>query len=319
MNRFAIVVLAFMAWPVLAQQEAGGTGDIEFNANCLGINGEDIACVTDDDTNSTLELNANDNQTSSVFDIKDSGQVIVFSFNTELSQPALIFKDGGCIKNETGGRVSIDIGCAGSIEWQFNSDGLLSGGGTENLFMGPSPPSYGFQVDLNTFYGRDTTDTLKLVAGGEKLVTAGFNGTGSTLKIIEASTQGATDDSLIIEESDGTDIFTVDRTSIDASAPIVRGKQTTTLGVAATSLVVTNAFIVLTGDGGANTLATLTGAPGVMVLRILFVDALVTITDTDAHTADTVDLNAAFTSADDTTLTLLYDGISWYETSRSVN
>lgn len=33
----------------------------------------------------------------------------------------------------------------------------------------------------------------------------------------------------------------------------------------------------------------------------------------------TVDLSAAFTSADDTVLQIIYDGTSWYEVSRSVN
>ncbi|KKK79036.1 hypothetical protein LCGC14_2837580, partial [marine sediment metagenome] len=53
-----------------------------------------------------------------------------------------------------------------------------------------------------------------------------------------------------------------------------------------------------------------------------FVDALVTITDTDAHTANTVDLAGTatdLTSADDTTLQIVYDSVSWYEVSRSVN
>jgi len=45
----------------------------------------------------------------------------------------------------------------------------------------------------------------------------------------------------------------------------------------------------------------------------------ITITDTDAHTANTIDLSAAFTSTDHDTITLLYDGFKWYEVSRSVN
>lgn len=96
-------------------------------------------------------------------------------------------------------------------------------------------------------------------------------------------------------------------------------KTSTTLGVAATTFAATTSFVVLTGDAGTNTISTITGGVEGQTLTILFVDALVTITDTDAHTADTVDLSAAFTSADDTTLTLIYDGTSWYETSRSVN
>ena len=80
--------------------------------------------------------------------------------------------------------------------------------------------------------------------------------------------------------------------------------------------------MTLTGDGGGNTVATITGGQDGQLLTIIFVDALVTITDTDAHGADTVDLAGAatdLTSADDTTLQLVYDGTSWYETGRSVN
>jgi hypothetical protein len=55
---------------------------------------------------------------------------------------------------------------------------------------------------------------------------------------------------------------------------------------------------------------------------IEFVDALVTLTDDDTHGADSIDLNGTgidYTSADDNTVTLLYDGTSWYEVSRSTS
>lgn len=77
--------------------------------------------------------------------------------------------------------------------------------------------------------------------------------------------------------------------------------------------------MIITGDAGANTIATITGGIDGQFLCLLFVDALVTITDDNSHAADSVDLSAAFTSADDTVLLLKYDGTSWYEVSRSVN
>jgi len=92
-----------------------------------------------------------------------------------------------------------------------------------------------------------------------------------------------------------------------------------TLGVGATTFAVTGEAMIIDGDGGGNTIATITGGATGQILILLFVDASVTITDTDAHGANTVDLSAAFTSADDTTLTLFFDGTSWYELSRSVN
>ena len=96
-------------------------------------------------------------------------------------------------------------------------------------------------------------------------------------------------------------------------------KTTKTLAASATTFEVTSDFMVITGDSGANTIGTITGGIEGQELRLLFVDNKVTITDTDAHTADTIDLSASFTSADDTVLKLLYDGTSWYEVSRSVN
>jgi hypothetical protein len=95
--------------------------------------------------------------------------------------------------------------------------------------------------------------------------------------------------------------------------------QATTLGVGITTVAITKDFVTLTGDGGSNTISTITGGVTGQTLTMLFVDGLVTITDTDAHGANTVDLSAGFTSADDTILTLIFDGTSWYEISRSVN
>jgi hypothetical protein len=92
-----------------------------------------------------------------------------------------------------------------------------------------------------------------------------------------------------------------------------------TLGALDTTFAVTNNVIKLTGDAGANTIATITAGVSGQTLTILFVDALVTITDTDAATANTVDLSAAFTSTARDTLTLIHDGNKWIETSRSLN
>lgn len=92
-----------------------------------------------------------------------------------------------------------------------------------------------------------------------------------------------------------------------------------TLGVAATTFAAATQFMVITGDGGGNTVGTITGGVAGMRLTLLFVDTNVTITDTDAATADTVDLSAAFTSAADTVLELVHNGNKWFEVSRSVN
>jgi hypothetical protein len=95
--------------------------------------------------------------------------------------------------------------------------------------------------------------------------------------------------------------------------------QNKTLGIGATTMAITRDVVIVTGDAGGNTLATITGGVDGQVLKLIFVDALVVITDDDTHAANSCDLSAAFTGADDKTLTLVYDGTSWYELSRSIN
>jgi len=97
--------------------------------------------------------------------------------------------------------------------------------------------------------------------------------------------------------------------------------QSTTLGSGAVTFALTSNIITLTGDGAANVLGTITGA-GIGIYTIIFVDANITVTDTDIAAAGTIDLTGTatdLTSADDTTLTLVFDGTSFFEVSRSVN
>jgi len=103
------------------------------------------------------------------------------------------------------------------------------------------------------------------------------------------------------------------------NVPQGNGNTAVALGAAAVTFSAATNFVTVTGDAGTNTIATITSGTIGGTLVLLFTDALVTVTDNDTHSADSVDLNAAFTSVDDTTLTLLYDGTSWYELSRSVN
>lgn len=113
---------------------------------------------------------------------------------------------------------------------------------------------------------------------------------------------------------DGVKKFTV--TSGGATASGVEAK---TLAAAATALAVTSNIVTVTGDAGGNTVATITGGTAGQVLTLIFVDALVTITDDATAASNTVNLSAAFTSTANDTMTLVYDGTSWRETARSVN
>lgn len=97
-------------------------------------------------------------------------------------------------------------------------------------------------------------------------------------------------------------------------------QQTITLGVGVTTFAVTRNVIQITGDGGGNVIATITGAQ-VGLYTFIFVDEFVTISNNDAHGASTVDLDgvADFGSADDTVLQLVFDGVSWYRVAESAN
>ena len=107
--------------------------------------------------------------------------------------------------------------------------------------------------------------------------------------------------------------------SIVAAGPISSTGGSTTLAAAATTLAVTRNLVTLTGDAGANTLATITGGVSGQILVIIFVDNLVTITDDAGGGANTVNLSAAFTSTANDTITLISNGTSWREMARSVN
>jgi hypothetical protein len=100
---------------------------------------------------------------------------------------------------------------------------------------------------------------------------------------------------------------------------IANTKTTVTVAGAATTFAIASNVAVVTGDAGGNTIATITGGVSGQVLILIFIDNKVTITDDASKTANTINLSAAFTSAVNTTLTLVYDGTSWYEMARSVN
>jgi hypothetical protein len=95
--------------------------------------------------------------------------------------------------------------------------------------------------------------------------------------------------------------------------------NTVTVANAATTFAIVNDVVTVTGDGAGNTVATITGGVSGQTLKLIFADDKVTITDTDAATANTVNLSAAFTSSANDVMTLVNNGTKWFEVSRSVN
>lgn len=131
------------------------------------------------------------------------------------------------------------------------------------------------------------------------------------------------DDHAIFENATQYDFDAKVEVTGEMSASNVTNKslQSETLGNGVTTFALTSNVVQLTGDAGTNTIATITGA-GVGLYTIIFNDGNVTITDTDGHTSNTVDLVGTatdLTGADDTVLQLVYDGTSFYEVSRSAN
>jgi len=173
--------------------------------------------------------------------------------------------------------------------------------------------------DANTFIDFSQSDTIEITTNNLSgiLISLGeFDPAG-----IVINQDGHGTGTFRIETDTITDAFEVNLATEIAlfNVPQGHGNTAVALGAAAVTFSAATNFVTVTGDGGTNTIATITSGTTGETLTLLFTDALVTVTDNDTHSADSVDLNAAFTGADDTTLVLLYDGTSWYELSRSVN
>lgn len=95
--------------------------------------------------------------------------------------------------------------------------------------------------------------------------------------------------------------------------------STLTLAAAATTAALSTNSHTMDCDGGNNNVTTLTNGTGTMFVILKFVDSNCIFVDDATGTANTIDIGAAFTSSDNDTLTLYYDGTSWHELSRSVN
>lgn len=217
-----------------------------------------------------------------------------------------------------------------------------AGAGTVSL------PSLAFLGDPDTGLYSPTVNQLGFAVGGSQLMllqgttlgmitNGGFQGTylnahaGNGLQLLGSIVDGGTAIGAKIGNYNtlstaGAKIvsfypnyFTAEKACIDLNGTFGSAIGAVTLGVGADTFAAAGNSMVITGDGGTNTVATITGGVTGQRLILLFVDGLVTITDTSAHTANTVDLSAAFTSADDTVLEIFFDGTSWYEVSRSVN
>lgn len=167
------------------------------------------------------------------------------------------------------------------------------------------------QID---FHAKDTSTTTNQIAAeiqvtAKNTVTTDINPGVMTFYTTPVAVGAALTTALTLNEKQQT----------IASAAMASTMTTVTVAGAATTFAVVSNVVKVTGDAGGNTVATITGGISGQVLTLIFVDTKVTITDTAAATANTVNLSAAFTSAANTTLTLVNDSNKWFEVSRSVN
>lgn len=216
----------------------------------------------------------------------------------------------------------------GTVVGQFNSDGLfiastantsgfearylaerntsIDSGGLHTYSAGKVTFSDGATSHVNT---RDTN--IARSTGGGILLSS----TLTTAVVVTA--KGAASHTANLFE--GQDSAAAIQVSIGATGIIASRMASVTLAAAATTLAATRNVVKVTGDAGGNTIATITGGVSGALLTLIFVDALVTITDTAAATADTINTSAAFVSSANDTMTLVFDGNKWFEVARAVN
>lgn len=104
-------------------------------------------------------------------------------------------------------------------------------------------------------------------------------------------------------------------TGVAISGVLQTTRSATTLAAAASSFSAAGRNVVtLTGDGGGNTVTSITGGVDGQELTIIFTDSNVTISD-----GSSLKLAGNMTGTADDTLTLVSNGTNWYEKGRSIN
>lgn len=241
------------------------------------------------------------------------------------------------------------IADGGSL-FRLSSTGIDTGGATNGALLDMSSTAQAAGIvakltanGLTTGTALQVTSSGTITSAGEGLVNIVATGmtTGDALKI--DLTEGTLTTGNYINCYDDTGATSVFRVAEDgivtilgadgsASLTISNGDlvisdgamasavESVTCGVGAATFAVDSNVVRVTGDGGGNTITTITGGVAGQIVTLIFEDALVTINDDNTHGADSIDLVGANTTfADDATLTLVYAAGSWYEVARSIN
>lgn len=177
------------------------------------------------------------------------------------------------------------------------------------------------EVNVVTVAAADYVATLPTAAAGRYCTVV--NNSVNRLKLYPASADDAgagVNAAVYVGGGQRVTFLALDATNwVTSTAAAGIAKQSTTLAAAAATLAVYSDFVVLTGDGGGNTITTITGGVTGQTLVIQFVDANVDITHGTGGNAIKLAGAANFTTAAaDTMLTLVYTGTRWLETARSI-
>jgi len=245
--------------------------------------------------------------------------LMIFCINTAYADSNLNKTDGQ-IKSQNDVIDFID-GFTGDATFSMNAEKI-----TVDTLVVDSLFSFSGDVAVDSIYSGSNITAVDTVSA-EQLTSTDDAVIADSLYIGgNAGIVGTLDSATLNTGQGDNELYDMDQNVLTTSSPTFAmtnntALQSKTLAASDITFALTSNIITLTGDAGANTLATITGA-GIGIYTILFVDGLITVTDDEANTANTIDLvgtGADLTSADDTTLTLMFDGTSFYEVSRSVN
>lgn len=309
----------------------GSTGNLNSSAAAtlgVGTSSPDKALDVNSATGANLQLTYNDSNGSAAnkvtFDVSSSGDLTIAPSGADLNLTGSLTATGSIIPGNglnfgsTANRAQIiyvngtgSLNCSGFYTFQGSqstSTGTIftfSNGSTSSATSGTQRHllvSSGFAPTSGTaVYNQVEISPTVNQTGGSSGITRG-------LYINPTITAAA--DFRGLEVAAGKSVFGAQLASTATSA---------TLAAAATTLAITSNVVTVTGDAGANTIATITGGLSGQLLTLIFADSLVTITDDATGNANTANLSAAFTSTSNDTLTLVFNGTSWREVARSVN
>jgi len=212
------------------------------------------------------------------------------------------------------------IGGTHKVEWRIPQNTVLGQPGTFNAFFATSD-AFAINVGAGIALGGHFevgNPTAFAVINGVKANADDGDSEGIMRLLVTPDGSGINEIMTLLSNGHVgfSDVTPAEKIQVNGNAIIdsslATTARTTTLGVAATTFPVFSNVMTMTGDGGGNTVATITGANSGMLLSLIFTDANITITDDNSHAANTVDLPASFSSADDKTLLLVFDGTSWY-------